>query len=160
MYSPFESPTLGIQGRTLPLCNWKTYSCPPSVPLIWRNLRTLRGLQALRASLASLEVQTGGDQYAGVGLLVWTAQEHASLSLCGRRHCIQSTSPSMCETCYYPVVFYIFNLFFPLGVHLYLFGWPLISFYYIVLPLFKNKVSVYVILNFSLIANLEFWLFF
>lgn len=43
---------------------------------------------------------------------------------------------------------YIFNLFFPLGVHLYLSGWHLISFYCIVLPHFGSKVSAYVILTF------------
>lgn len=58
--------------------------------------------------------------------------------------------------------FYIFNLFFPLGVHLYLAGWRLISFYYLVLPLFKSKASVYVILTPSLIISsfFFFWLLF
>lgn len=49
--------------------------------------------------------------------------------------------------------FYSCNLFFPLGVHLNLAGWHLISFYYIVLP----KA---VILTLSLMMSLDFWLFF
>lgn len=56
--------------------------------------------------------------------------------------------------------FYIFNLFFPLGVHLYLAGWRLISSYYLVLPLFKSKASVYVILTPSLIISSFFFFFF
>lgn len=58
--------------------------------------------------------------------------------------------------------FCIFNLFFffPLGVHLYLSGWHLISSYYIVLPLSKSKVSAYVILTLSLIISLDFGLYF
>lgn len=73
-----------------------------------------------------------------------------------KRHSIQSTRHACMRLVTILQYFYIFNLFFPLGVHLYLSGWHLISFYYIVLPLFKSKVAAGVTLILSLMMSLDF----